>query len=72
MRKMARGRKPSPFTKNWQPCRWRLPADLPEADRQAVERQLPAGRWVATADALALGLPAPIRRLLLADHAQAG
>jgi hypothetical protein len=32
--------------------------------QQAVEARLPPGRWVARLDALALGLPAPIRRLL--------
>ena len=31
------------------------------------EAQLPAGRWVALEEALALGLPAPVRRLLTAD-----
>jgi len=29
-----------------------------------IETALPAGRWIARADALALGLPAPIRKLL--------
>ncbi len=53
-----------------QPCRWTLPPDLPGDDRLAVERQLPAGRWVTTAEALALGLPSPIRRLLQASGAQ--
>jgi A/G-specific adenine glycosylase len=48
-----------------QPLRWTLPA---AADAQAVVRTLAladgAGRWTRRADALALGLPAPIRRVL--------
>ena len=47
-----------------QPCHWPLPADLAETQRQAIEAALPPGRWVARADALAMGLPAPIRRWL--------
>jgi A/G-specific adenine glycosylase len=47
-----------------QPCHWPLPADLPPAQRQAIEAALPAGRWVPRPEALALGLPAPIRRWL--------
>ena len=47
-----------------QPCHWPLPADLADAQRQAIEAALPPGRWVARADALAMGLPAPIRRWL--------
>ena len=48
-----------------QPCRWQLPPDLPALALAAVEQALPAGRWVSTNDALAMGLPAPLRRLLL-------
>ena len=47
-----------------QPCHWPLPEAISEAHRGEVEASLPAGRWVARGDALALGLPAPIRRLL--------
>jgi A/G-specific adenine glycosylase len=46
------------------PVHWPLPAALDDAQRRSVEAALPAGRWVRRADALALGLPAPIRRLL--------
>lgn len=47
-----------------EPLRWTLPARLPAAARRAIEADLPAGRWVARDDALALALPAPVRRLL--------
>ena len=40
------------------PLRWVLPA------RSAPHIELPPGRWFAVDDALAAGLPAPIRRLL--------
>ena len=40
------------------PMRWTWPA------RTAVPADLPAGRWCTQPEALALGLPAPIRRLL--------
>jgi A/G-specific adenine glycosylase len=41
-----------------QPLAWTLPA------RAALPRGLAEGRWFEPAEALALGLPAPIRRLL--------
>ena len=41
-----------------QPLRWTLPA------RAKLPAGLPPGRWFTKAEALALGLPAPIRRLL--------
>ena len=44
--------------------RWCLPAALPAAQRKAIEASLPFGRWVGRGEALSLGLPAPIRRLL--------
>jgi len=43
-----------------QPLRWRWPSRV----AKAVEATLPPGRWFTQAEALALGLPAPIRRLL--------
>jgi A/G-specific adenine glycosylase len=49
-----------------EPWRHALPARLPAARREAIEAALPEGGWFAPADALALGLPAPIRRLLTA------
>ncbi len=46
------------------PCHWPLPAGLSTAARARIEASLPAGRWILRSEALALGLPAPIRRLL--------
>ncbi|MBL8349336.1 MAG: A/G-specific adenine glycosylase [Burkholderiaceae bacterium] len=46
------------------PLHWPLPARLGAEPRRRVEAALPAGRWASRADALAMGLPAPIRRLL--------
>ena len=52
---------------DWQlePLRWTLPARGAAAELKALEAHHP-GRWFETAEALALGLPAPIRRLLSA------
>jgi len=47
-----------------QPCHWPLPDDLGAAAVRAIEATLPAGRWVPCEQALAMGLPAPIRKLL--------
>nr|WP_259374546.1 A/G-specific adenine glycosylase [Calidifontimicrobium sp. SYSU G02091] len=51
-----------------QPLHHTLPARLAASQRDAVEQALRAaagpGRWVARDEALALGLPAPVRRLL--------
>jgi A/G-specific adenine glycosylase len=52
------------------PLRWTLPARLPAAARTAIEAALPDGRWVTRDEALASGLPAPVRRLLTQDAAQ--
>ena len=46
------------------PCHWPLPPATTVAQRQALEASLPAGKWLPRREALALGLPAPIRRLL--------
>ena len=46
------------------PCHWPLPEGIVAAQRRALEAGLPAGKWVPRLEALALGLPAPIRRLL--------
>ena len=46
------------------PLLWRLPEQIPAAQRRMVEASLPMGRWVAVDEALAMGLPAPIRKLL--------
>lgn len=48
-----------------QPLRHALPAALQGPALAAVEAALPAGRWVGLAEAAGLGLPAPIRKLLL-------
>jgi A/G-specific adenine glycosylase len=47
-----------------QPWRQRLPSRLSAARRAALEAQLPAGRWFTVEQALAVGLPAPVRKLL--------
>ena len=47
-----------------QPLRWTLPDRLSAPRRAAIEAQLPPGRWVTVAEALQLGLPAPIRKLI--------
>ena len=47
-----------------QPLRWRLPEALPSAERDGLAQALGPGRWWPLAQALALGLPAPVRRLL--------
>jgi A/G-specific adenine glycosylase len=46
------------------PLRWHLPARTAAAALAAVEATLPPGRWFGVDEALALGLPAPVRRLL--------
>ena len=53
---------------DWQlePWRHELPAHLEPARSAASEAALPPGRWVERADALALGLPAPVRKMLVA------
>ncbi|UUX97792.1 A/G-specific adenine glycosylase [Aquabacterium sp. J223] len=51
---------------DWRLAPWchRLPDDVPAAAVLEVEAALPPGRWVSCDDALALGLPAPVRKLL--------
>ena len=48
------------------PVFWPLPMALPAAARLQLEAALPPGRWVAREAALAMGLAAPIRKLLAA------
>ena len=51
---------------DWQLHPWhqQLPKRLSAARRAALEAQLPAGRWFTIEQALAVGLPAPVRKLL--------
>ncbi len=46
------------------PQRWQLPARLTAARLRDVTAALPEGRWVSVPQALAMGLPAPVRKLL--------
>jgi A/G-specific adenine glycosylase len=46
------------------PLRWTLPARLSAAALAAIVAAWPDGRWLERDRALALGLPAPLRRLL--------
>jgi A/G-specific adenine glycosylase len=46
------------------PLRWNLPARTAEATRERIARDL-GGRWLPQGDALAMSLPAPVRRLLV-------
>ncbi len=48
------------------PLRWTLPARVAARTRERIVSALPAGRWVTREQALSLGLPAPLRRLLMA------
>ena len=47
-----------------QPLRWTLPARLSARRRDACTASIPAGRWVERTEALQMGLPAPVRKLL--------
>jgi A/G-specific adenine glycosylase len=47
-----------------EPVRHRLPARVAAASSAAIDAALPDGRWFTRDEALALGLPAPIRKLL--------
>jgi A/G-specific adenine glycosylase len=46
------------------PVQWRLPPRLAGAKLAAVQAALPPGRWFTREQALACGLPAPVRKLL--------
>ncbi len=54
------------FDWHLQPWRHRLPPRLAVARRAAFEATLPEGRWFRIDEALQLGLPAPVRKLLAA------
>ncbi len=47
-----------------QPQRWVLPPRLSAAQLAVVTAGLPPGRWVSVPQALQMGLPAPLRKLL--------
>jgi A/G-specific adenine glycosylase len=47
-----------------QPLRWKLPARLAAKRVDECTAQLPPGRWVSLEQALKMGLPAPLRKLL--------
>jgi A/G-specific adenine glycosylase len=47
-----------------QPYRWTLPPHAAEAGWPGLEMKLAPGRWVTREEALAMGLPAPLRKLL--------
>jgi A/G-specific adenine glycosylase len=49
------------------PLRWTLPPRTAARAREQLTSALPAGRWVTRDEALALGLPAPLRKLLLSS-----
>ena len=48
------------------PRQWTLPADTPTRRVEPITKPWSPGRWVTLEEALALGLPMPVRRLLLA------
>jgi A/G-specific adenine glycosylase len=47
-----------------QPLRWKLPHQLDATYQQTWAQTWPSGRWFSLQDALAAGLPAPLRKLL--------
>ena len=47
------------------PVRWRLPSDIDDARARAIVAAWPTGHWFTHDEALAAGLPAPLRKLLL-------
>lgn len=47
------------------PLRWALPARTTKKQAAAITEALPAGAWFTLEEALAMGLPAPLRKLLL-------
>ncbi|MES2098426.1 MAG: A/G-specific adenine glycosylase [Pseudomonadota bacterium] len=49
------------------PIRWTLPDRLAAARRAQIESAWPTARWFGLDEALAAGLPAPLRKLMLAS-----
>ncbi len=54
------------------PIRWTLPDRLGAAQRAQIESGWPDGRWFGLDEALAAGLPSPLRKLLVAHAASVG
>ena len=54
------------------PIRWTLPDRLGAGWRKKFEAAWPTGRWFSPDEALAAGLPAPLRKLLLATTSPVG
>ena len=54
------------------PCHWRLPESVGDAPRQQLLADWPEGRWFSEPAALAAGIAAPIRKLLIETAAVAG
>ena len=52
------------------PLAWYWPSRLSAAEQRRLEATLPAGRWYTVDEALAAGLPTPIRRWLAASPVQ--
>ena len=50
-----------------QPVRWTLPERTSAKALASLQQTWPSGRWFAIDDALALGLPAPLRKRLVSD-----
>ena len=51
------------------PRRWTLPPRTAAKALEAIVSAWPSGRWFDVDDALAAGLPAPLRKLLVANAA---
>jgi A/G-specific adenine glycosylase len=58
------------FDWHLQPFRWTLPTRLGAPRLQGLVGRWPTGRWVDLAQALQMGLPAPLRKLLTSAAAQ--
>ena len=59
------------FDWHLQPLRWQLPPATTAVMRERIVAGFDHARWVPATQALAMGLPAPVRQLLLADRATA-
>jgi len=59
------------FDWHLQTLRWQLPAATTPTTRERIAAAFEHARWVHATQALAMGLPAPVRQLLLGDGAAA-